>query len=279
MMRFRLITMCALVGMAVTIFGGCATRANHRSSSVVNYLYPDGRAVADTPQVPRLTLPIKVGVAFVPDTTTTPLALTEKNKADLLTAVAGHFKQYDFVKAIEVLPSAYLTPKGGFANLDQLRTMFDVDVVALVSYDQTQFTDEGLASITYWTVIGAYVIPGEKNDTHTMVDAAVYDVASRKLLFRAPGVSHIKSKATPVNLSEQLRHDSLAGFTDASTTLITNLDEQLARFQERVKASPQDFQVVRRAGSTGGGSVDALLLCLALGVGGVRLWTRGRTGN
>ena len=275
----RLVTLCALFAMALVVIGGCATRSAHRSSSVVQYLYPDGRPQVDTPQVPRLTLPVKVGIAFVPDTVTTPWSLTEKSKSDLLSSVAAHFKQYDFVKAIEIIPSTYLTLKGGFANLEQVRTMFDVDAIALVSYDQTQFTDEGLASITYWTVVGAYVIPGEKNATHTMVDAAVYDIPSRKLLFRAPGVSHSKSIATPVNLSEQLRKDSLAGFNEASNALITNLDDSLARFQERVKASPQDFQVAKGAGYTGKGSLDGVLVCLVLGVGGLRRWTRNKTGN
>jgi rhombotail lipoprotein len=277
MRRIRLIEMWSLLGIALVMIGGCATRSAHRSSSVVQYLYPEARPQADTPQMPRLTLPVKVGIAFVPDTTTSPWSLTETSKADLLTTVASHFKQYDFVKSIEIISSAYLIPKGGFANLDQVRTMFDVDVIALVSYDQTQFTDEGVASITYWTVIGAYVIPGEKNTTHTMVDAAVYDIPSRKLLFRAPGVSHSKSKATPVNLSEQLRKDSLAGFSDASNALITNLDESLAQFQARVKASPQDFQVVRGAGYTGKSSLDGILVCLVLAVGGFWLWTRNQT--
>jgi rhombotail lipoprotein len=279
MNRLRLIAMCAVLGVASVTVSGCAARSIHQSSSVVQYLYPEGRALVEAPQVPRLTLPVKVGIAFVPDTQTVPRNLTEKNRTDLQATVAAHFKQYDFVKTIEIIPSAYLTPKGGFANLEQVRSMFDIDVIALVSYDQTQFTDEGLASISYWTLIGAYVIRGEKNDTHTMVDAAVYDVASRKLLFRAPGVSHIKSTATPVNLSEQLRADSLAGFTNASTVLIQNLDDQLTRFQERVKASPQDFQVVRGAGYTGKSGLDAALVCLILGVGGVRLWSRRGTGK
>ena len=276
MRRIRLIAMWSLLGIALVMIGGCATRSAHRSSSVVQYLYPEGRPQADMPQMPRLTLPVKIGIAFVPDTTPSPWGLTGMNKAELLSTVAAHFKQYDFVKSIEIISSAYLAPKGGFANLDQVRTMFDVDVIALVSYDQTQFTDEGVASITYWTVIGAYVIPGEKNDTHTMVDAAVYDIPSRKLLFRAPGVSHIKSKATPVNLSEQLRKDSLAGITDASTALITNLDESLTRFQERVKTSPQDYQVVKGAGYTGKSSLDGILVCLVLAIGGFRLWTHNQ---
>ena len=43
--------------------------------------------------------------------------------------------------------------------------MFGIDVIVLLSYDQVQFRDEGLLSLTYWTVVGAYTIPGEKNDT------------------------------------------------------------------------------------------------------------------
>jgi rhombotail lipoprotein len=169
-----------------------------------------------------------------------------------------------------------MIPKGSFGNLDQLGTMFGVEIIALVSYDQNQFTDEGLASITYWTLIGAYLVPGEKNDTHTMVDAAVYDIKSRRLLFRAPGVSLIKSKSTLVNLSEQLRADSLTGFQEASRDLIKNLDEQLNLFKERVKAQPQEFQVVKKPGYTGGGSLDAVALGLLVIWAGLWLWGRGQ---
>jgi rhombotail lipoprotein len=274
MKSFRLFGLVALFGVFSGLVFGCTIRSTYHSSSVVQYLYPDQKIPVETPQIPRLSLPIKVGIAFVPETTGRHYNLTEKDKTDLMKEVSDHFRQYDFVRSIEIIPSSYLTPKGGFTNLDQIRTMFNVDVIALISYDQTQFTDEGLASITYWTLIGAYTIPGEKNSTHTMVDAAVYDIASRKMLFRAPGVSHIKSTATPVNLTEQLRKDSLNSFKEASRDLINNLDEQLSLFKERVKASPQEFQVVRSPGYRGGGSVDAVFLGLLLGLGGWRLWTQ-----
>ncbi len=48
--------------------------------------------------------------------------------------------------------------------------MYDIDVIALVSYDQVQFTDGSFLSLTYWTIVGAYVVAGEKNDTSTMLD-------------------------------------------------------------------------------------------------------------
>ncbi|MEX2964775.1 rhombotarget lipoprotein [Microbulbifer sp. TYP-18] len=232
-------------------------RSQHYSSSAVQYLYPNEDERIESPGIPQLTLPLKVGVAFVPEGTRGKQTLTEKDKIDLMYEVSKNFKKFTFVKSIELIPSAYLKKQGGFTNLDQIRTIYDIDVVALLSYDQTQFTDEGIASITYWTLVGAYVIPGEKNDTNTMVDASVYDIQSRKMLFRAPGISHIKSKATPVNLSEQLRADKIDGFKEASKDLVTNLEIQLELFKEKVKELPEDFQIAHSPGYTGGGSLDA----------------------
>ena len=177
--------------------------------------------------------------------------------------VASRFKSYPFIKDIELIPTAYLRTKGGFPNLEQIRTMYGVDVVALISYDQVQFTDQGLLGLTYWTIVGAYVVPGEKNDTQTMLDTVVVDISSKKMLFRAPGMDHVNGHSTPVNLSEQLRIDSEASFAKAATQMIDNLDLQLTAFKDKVKEHPDDFKVVRTAeyqARTGGGSLDGLWL-------------------
>ena len=254
------------------ITASCATvTTHHKSSSIVQYLYPDKKDVIETPGIPRLELPLRIGIAFIPDGFG---ALTEQEKMELMLAVSRHFKKYDFVKSIELIPSAYLTAEGGFTNLDQIRTMYGIDVVTLISYDQTQFTDEGLASISYWTLIGAYIIKGEKNATHTMVDATVYDIPSRKMLFRAPGTNFKKSKATPVNLSEQLRADSVEGFKKASVDLVENLDVQLGLFKEKVKEAPEDYQVVNKPGYTGGGSLDAPFIVFLSIAGGCLVWLK-----
>jgi rhombotail lipoprotein len=271
---------CALMLFALLIFiafTGCAHQAKrHNSSSVYEYLYSDKEGYIETPGTPLLSLPLRVGIAFVPETSGRHRTLTEKDKMSLMNEVSKHFKKYEFVKDIELIPSAYLTKKGSFANLDQIRTMYGVDVIALLSYDQTQFTDEGLASIMYWTIVGAYIIPGEKNDTHTMVDAAVYDIQSRKMLFRAPGISHIKGLATPINLNEELRTDSLQGFKEASTDVITNLDIQLELFKEKVKEQPEEFKVVQRPGYTGGGSLDRFFIIFIIISGAYWLWMKRR---
>ena len=260
-----------MVLTAAALASGCAgMQSRHTTTSVVDYLYPNQNEPVAQTGTPVLNLPMTVGIAFVPDKPGQAPArsLTESKKNELLNRVAEHFRKRDYVKAIEIIPSAYLTPKGGFANLDQIRTMYGIETIALVSYDQVQFTDEGMASVLYWTIVGAYVVPAEKNSTSTMVDAVVMHIPSRKMLFRAPGVSQIKGLSTPVNLSEELRVDSEMGFNEAVDKMIVNLDAQLVAFEEKAKSSPQEYQIVHSGGSSGGGAIDlpvaaliALLLC------------------
>lgn len=267
--------------MLMSLISGCGARHTHYNSSAVQFLYPE-KQEKQTPQIPALSLPLKVGIAFVPETSGDSTyysqrnTFTENDKMKLLKEIAANFGKYEFVQSIEIIPSAYLRPKGGFTNLDQIRTMYGIDVIALVSYDQHQFTDEDALSLSYWTIVGAYIIPGQINDTHTMVDAVVYDIKSRKLLFRAPGVSLIKGRATPVNASKELREDSIEGFTIASQDLIVNLDAQLQLFKEKVKDAPEEYKITNKPGYTGGGSVDIFMLLFIGIVGGFGFWSRKR---
>ena len=267
------IALILFAGLMTGCVGLHAGTKSRYTSSVVDYLYPK-KEVVEFPSIPRLSLPLRVGIAFVPESARGlgVSKLSEKDKIDLMDRISAEFRKLPFVKDIEIIPSAYLTQGGGFTNLDQVRTMYGVDVMALLSYDQVQHTDEGLLSLSYWTIVGAYIIKGEKNDTSTMVDAAVYDISSRKMLFRAPGLSHIKGSATLVNLDEQLRNDSLQGFRLASDDLVKNLQDQLERFKAKVKAMPQEYVVEHKPGYTGGGSLGGVYALLLLGLGGVAVW-------
>lgn len=104
------------------------------------------------------------------------------------------------------------------------------------------------ASITYWTIIGAYIVRGEKNDTPTLMDAALFHIPSRKMLFRASGIDHIKNTATPINLSEQARKDSLRGFHQASLNLTKNLQEKLYYFRKAIRGSSGKFNLKLKPG-------------------------------
>ncbi len=258
-----------LIGCGPGFWGGYHKRY---TSSVVDYLYPQ-KDIVVTPGIPRLSLPLRVGIAFVPESDAVPITITldRNERMELMKRISSEFRVLPFVRDIELIPSDYLTKGGGFTNLDQIRTMYNIDVIALISYDQVQHTDAGLLSFSYWTIIGAYVIKGEKNDTSTMVDAVVYDIPSRKMLFRAPGASLIKGSSTPVNLSEQLRDDSMKGFHEAADDLVKNLRDELELFKEKIKEMPESYDIVHKTGYIGGGSMGGVYAVILIILGGLAL--------
>jgi len=285
--RIRLLTPAALLAS----LAACFPAQQHNATSVVSYLYPGRRDPIETPSVPTLELPLRVGVAFVPGSAGSACAaicdngIAEADRFALLSRVADHFKDSTFVKSIEIIPTQYLTPGGGFTNLEQLRRMFGIDVIALVSYDQVQFSNDRKLTLTYWTVVGAYLVNGEHNETRTLLDAVVYDIPSHKLLFRAPGVSSVKGSSSMVDFQLRQRHDSEEGFRLAADELIANLDKQLPVFREKVRSRPSEYHVVElpeyRGGTRGGGSADGwtVALAAALGVAGAFGGRRRRAGS
>lgn len=275
-----------LVGVALVLFGlaGCSTmdgveRKRRATSSVVDYLYPD-KQVAVAPSIPHLSLPLRVGMAFVPDGTQEQnpwrsqesYRLNEKEKMDLMDRVAAEFKALPFVKEVEPIPSAYIREKGSFTNLDQIKLMHGIDVIVLLSYDQVQHTDDSILSLTYLSIVGAAVIRGEKNDTSTMIDAVVMDIASRKMLFRAPGTSQVKAVATPLHLQQELRANAIKGYQLAADNLVLNLKDQLERFKEKIKETPEEYKVEHKPGYTGGASMGGIYALFLLVLGSLALW-------
>jgi rhombotail lipoprotein len=282
------------LALLLAALAGCATQTQYNSSAV-DYLYPGKSRPVEVPSVPVMSIPMKVGIAFVPESrpqrARTPFqtfmgslasdgapraVLTERQKTELMQKVAGYFRNYPFISGVEIVPSAYLKPGGSFDNLDQIGAMYGVDAIALLGYDQVQFSDQGAGSLLYWTIVGAYVVKGEKNTTETMMDAVVYDIKSRKMLFRAPGVSKVKGSATPVNQSEELRRDSEEGFRTAAVDLILNLDDQLISFRDRVKREPERYKVVQQSGYRGGGSLGWVFAALVALAGGYAWRARRR---
>lgn len=232
MIRKSSLALCAVLALS-----GCASWFNEHSqaqrSTVVEYLYPKDERPRLAPSVPELHLPLRIGIAFVPGEYFSKV--TEAEREQLLQRVRAAFANRPYIAAIELIPTSYLRAGGGFANLEQAARMFNVDVVTLLSYDQVQFNDSNRLSLLYWTIVGAYLVNGDQYDVNTLVDASVFDVKSRQLLFRAPGTSQIKGSSPLVKLSEVSRTARSEGFRQAIDNMIPQLDAQLESFKVRVK--------------------------------------------
>jgi rhombotail lipoprotein len=254
-----------LLPLVVTI-NGCATwyapRQIHRRSSLLEYLAPHGAVTHGGPA--RLQLPVKIGVAFVP-TQGEPLDADSQER--LVEIVAKAFAGRPWVGAIRTIPSDYLEPGGGYENLQQVASLMDVDVVALASVDQIQNNDPTALSILYLSVVGEYLVPGDRNSTHTMIDVGVVDVASRSFLFRAAGRSHLSGMAAPVDRDRILRGKSDEGFRQAMVDLTANLDRHVVELKTSVAAGTRfDVDIITREGKSirGGGAFDGPTTCALL---------------
>ena len=146
--------------------------------------------------------------------------------------------------------------------------MYDVDVMALVSYDQISFSAERDSALLYWTVVGAMVVKGNSNEVQTMIDTAVFDAETAKLLFRAPGTDSDRSNATLMDVGKDMRKLRSASFVAAADDMIINLDEELDSFKRDVE-SGERAQVEWR----GGGGSFGLGFIVLLGLFAVRAAT------
>lgn len=260
---------------AVLVLAGCeslstlwegGTQRSGESSSVVEFLYPDGREPPKpTGEVPAINLPITVGLAFVPGKGAGLGPLSEAQKMQLLERVRTKFTGEDYVTEIVLVPDTYLRGSDGFEALDRAARMYRLDVMALVSYDQLSTTSEKKSSFWYWTVVGAYLVEGTRNEVQTLVDTAVFDIPSRTLLFRAAGTDRIARDATMVESPQQMRTAQAASFGRAADDMTVNLQRELVVFKDRVKEQKAPVRVVRSDGGKGGaGAWGFGLLGLAL---------------
>ncbi len=265
------LTMCVL---ACVVVSGCASLWQEMgstggarqgvSSSLVDYLYPGGEQPPEFDRsVPELKLPLRVGLAFVPSASGSTPGLSEAHKAELLARVRDAFEQKEYIAKIEVIPETYLRARRGFESLEQASRLFQLDVMALVSYDQVVHTDDRASSVLYWTIVGAYIVKGSKNDVQTFVDTAILDVPTRRLLFRAPGADKITANTTLIGSTETLRENRELSFDRAMEDMSRNLALELDLFRERIKED-KTVLVSHRPGYKGGGGEGLFLLLLAL---------------
>jgi rhombotail lipoprotein len=269
-MRLRILA--ALAVLLVLAGCVCFPRQRRYRSSLFDYLAP--RHVMSQGRAARLQLPLKIGIAFVP---AEPAPVDAQGEERLLAIVQKAFKGRDWVGSIQTIPSKYLMPHGGYDNLQQVAGLMNVDVIALVSVDQIQYDDPTMLSILYLTVVGEYLLPGDRNDTRTMIDVAVLDVNSRSLLLRAPGTSRVRGITTPIAAERNLRAKSGDGMRLAMVDLTKNLDEKVGSFKADVVSGQRaDVDIVTREGKSlrGGGALDPFSAVLLLSLAGLTLIRR-----
>jgi len=256
----------------------CRSEA-HNSSSLVSFLYPDGKTPPPQDTTPELHVPLRIGLAFLPSQSGAQYTdLDEAHKERILERIRKRFADRKFVSEIVVIPDYYLKSSRGFEGLQGVQRLYSIDLMALVSYDQVTRRDDNNWSLTYLTIVGAFVIKATDHDVATMVDLAVVDPATRSLVLRAGGTHGSHAHSTLVQEQQEARLDADKSFDAASNQMIENFDSALKRFEASVHAGHANVRVVERNGSTGGGGATYALDVIFLGLLAARRFRRQRRG-
>lgn len=274
----KLRTMLCLIALGAALAGctsfndlWCAPHCRsetHNSSSLVSFLYPDGQTPPRQDATPELHLPLRIGLAFLPSQSPGNYAdLDAAHKEQILERIRQRFADRKFVGEIVLIPDYYLKSGRGFEGLQGVQRLYSIDLMALVSYDQVTHRDDTNWSLTYLTIVGAFIFKATDHDIATMVDLAVVDPATQSLVLRAGGTDGIHGHSTLVEEPQDARLAGAQSFDAASNQMIANFDAALNVFEASVRAGHANVRVVNRNGvPTGGGgalcAIDILFLSL-----------------
>ncbi len=273
----------AFAGVLLAGLAGCAAlwgdyphRHHEATSPLVGFLYGDKDVPPLEAQV-LLNLPIRVGVSFLPSSEA--MAPSQVDRDKVLAAIRDNFKTLPYVSEIVLIPDYYLQAgKGnGLTQVEQLSRLHQLDLFALVSYDQITDSSQNKNSIAYWTIVGAYFVRGDRHETHTLLDLAVIDPRTRSLVLRSGGTSSLGSNTTLIEAERHATTQRSKGFELATASLVTNFKRELVDFEARVKEGTAPVKVVHRSsGGGGGGALDPALLATLLGCLAIAWVTRRR---
>jgi rhombotail lipoprotein len=268
-----------LAAMLAVSLAGCAAlgasfctpycnSSQHSSSSLVEFLYPNGQVPPGDNSIPELHVPLRVGLAFLPGRggVGPDAALRE----ELLERVRSHFSDRKFVSEIVIIPDYYLASQRGFQGLEAVQRLYSIDLMALVSYDQVTHEDENNWSLGYLTIVGAYVLKGNRYDVSTLVDLAVVDPATRSLVLRAGGIDTRHGNTTLIEQPREAREAANIGFSAASEQMIGHFDAALSAFEAEVRAGRANVRVVHRGTAGGSGAFTWPWLVALLGLAASR---------
>jgi len=229
----------AVLTLAVLATACTGTRSEGRgdsvSSSLVEYLYPAGeKPPAPSRKIPGLPLPMRIGIAFVPSPHGPQQELSEAERFKLLYELKSIFSKRDFVEEVAVIPEHYLKAGTGFTPLAQTADIYVLNAMALVSYDQVSMRAPA-SSLSYRTIVGVQKLDGASNEVHTFVDAAVFDVATHRLLFRVPGISSMARHPPTADGAADAQASQRRGFALAAADMTVNLDKELDAIGKRIR--------------------------------------------
>lgn len=134
----------------------------------------------------QLQPPLGVGVALTPPIN--PVGTVYyKDQVNLLQAVADRLSKSRYVSHTEIIPNHYVKRCQNFSCFSAIEKQFDVQAIALVSYDQIQFRADDHATRQLNLLTGKQLFEGRPGEIHTRVNTSIFTTRDQHFLLSASG--------------------------------------------------------------------------------------------
>lgn len=181
-----------IVGLLVVALGGCVAskgfdRGVLRGSLGQDVTDQDIKSVLELK--PQLPSPFKLGVYLYSGTNYRRAYWTDAEKNALL-AYGNQLKNAGVVSDIYIVsdatvqmrnPSAIPNYATGLKDLRLAAARYGADALLIVSDASSVDRYNNPAAFFYWTIIGAYLVPGTHSDALVMIKASLWDVRNEYL--------------------------------------------------------------------------------------------------
>lgn len=241
-----------IIGLAVINIQGCGTLQPRSSSSMSlsSVLEPVKDSLASTEKKP-LVFPATVAVLMVPGershmvpSSTLRLAAEELKK--------GLLKNSAYISGVSIINAEDIREK---ISLKTIRDLYGADIVAVISYEQDQRrTQGGFFTLLDLAVIPAFIVPGVKVTTSTVVDGKIIHVPSNAIIFRSSGTNERTTYLARVSTEgSKVDEESIDGFISAINKFGENVSGKLSSLDkfDMSKAVSMNKLIEEQAGTRG----------------------------
>jgi|GEM_PF-1356120 len=249
-----LLTM-VLVAVALA---GCAHNGRVRESSSVTLdkvieSAKDSRVATDKSP---LTFPASVAILMVPGDGQVPETVLHQAAEGLKQQLLENKK---YIGSVSIVSTFDVNKK---MTLEQVRSSYAADVVILIFYHQDQRTmQSGPAALLDAAIVPAFVVPGVKVHTATLIEGVVSHIPSNAVIFRTSGHEERNSYSTSYSEENVGAAASVDSFNAAIVDFGKSLSNTLNQFDQfdMSKAASMTALVASssESGSVVGGNSEA----------------------
>jgi rhombotail lipoprotein len=215
-----------MVLLAVALVG-CAHNGQVRESSSMSLdkVIESAKDSRVAPDKSPLAFPASVAILMVPGDGQVPETVLHQAAEGLKQQLLENKK---YIGSVSIVSTFDVNKK---MTLEQVRASYAADVVILIFYHQDQRTmQSGPAALLDAAIVPAFVVPGVKVHTATLIEGVVAHIPSNAVIFRTSGHEDRNSYSTSYSVENVGAAASVDSFNAAMVDFGKSLSNTLDQF-------------------------------------------------